>query len=257
MRIPVLPKLCAFLFLAVAAGAVAAPTPPATLQTAMVQIGDTQGYLARPADHATHPAIIVIQEWWGLNDWIKLQARKLAEQGYVALAPDLYHGQVAEQPQDAMKLVRAFDRERGMAELQAAYARLRQDRGVRHDRIGVIGWCFGGGLAARLAARQPGLKAVVIYYGDIPADAATVARMTPPVLGNFGGADRNITPARVQQFAAAMKAAGHPADIKIYPGMPHAFAGSHDPGLLHNPDRNADVADAWRRTLTFFRQHLG
>lgn len=251
MRIPARSILCLFLLSVMALAA------PAPVRTSMVSVGDTQGYLARPADHAVHPAVIVIQEWWGLNDWIKLQARKLAEQGYVALAPDLYHGQVAEQPQDAMKLVRAFDPARGLAELQAAYARLRHDRGVRTDRIGVIGWCFGGGQAARLAAAQPGLKAVVIYYGDIPSDPATVARMTAPVLGNFGGADRNITPARVHQFAEAMKAAGHPADIKIYPGMPHAFAGSHDPGLLQNAQRNTDVADAWQRTLGFFRKHLG
>ena len=252
MRIRIFPVLCVILLLSMAALAASAP-----VRTAMVPVGDTQGYLARPADHKAHPAVIVIQEWWGLNDWIKLQARKLAEQGYVALAPDLYHGQVAEQPQDAMRLVRAFDRQRGLAELQAAYAKLHQDRGVQPDRIGVIGWCFGGGLAARLAAQQPGLKAVVIYYGDIPSDAATVARITSPVLGNFGGADRSVTPARVHQFAASMQAAGHPADIKIYPGMPHAFAGSHDTSLLQNPERNADVADAWRRTLAFFRQHLG
>lgn len=252
MRLRILLALGVILLLSMAASAASAP-----VRTAMVPVGDTQGYLARPADHKAHPAVIVIQEWWGLNDWIKLQARKLAEQGYVALAPDLYHGQVAEQPQDAMKLVRSFDRTRGLAELQAAYGKLRGDRGVRSDRIGVIGWCFGGGLAARFAAEQPGLEAVVIYYGDVPSDVATVARITSPVLGNFGGADRSVTPARVHQFAEFMQAAGHPADIKIYPGMPHAFAGSHDPGLRNNPERNAAVADAWRRTLTFFRQHLG
>lgn len=252
MRVLLLALLSA-LFL-ISATALAAPSP---VRTAMVKVGDTQGYLARPADHASHPAVIVIQEWWGLNDWIKLQARRLAEQGYVALAPDLYHGQVAEQPQEAMKLVRAFDQTRGLTELQAAYTLLQHEQAVRHDRIGVIGWCFGGGLAARLAARQPGLKAVVIYYGELPSDAATVARITSPVLGNFGGADRGITPAKVEQFAARMKAAGHPADIKIYPNMPHAFAGSHDPGLLKNAQRNAAVADAWRRTLAFFHRYLG
>jgi len=252
MQKNVLGSLLAALLLAASAFGATVP-----VKTAIVRVGDTQGYLARPAGAGVHPAVIVIQEWWGLNDWIKLQARTLAEQGYVALAPDLYHGQVADQPQDAMKLVRAFDRDRGLKELQAAYALLSHDAAVRPGKIGVIGWCFGGGLAASLAAEQPGLKAVVIYYGDIPSDAATVARITPPVLGNFGGADRGIPPARVNQFAEQMKAAGHPADIKIYPGMPHAFAGSHATSLLNNPERNADVADAWQRTLSFFQRHLG
>lgn len=243
--------LAVLLLAGLAAGATTAP------RTEMVQVGDTTGYLARPAGPGKHPAVIVIQEWWGLNSWVKLQARKLAEQGYVALAPDLYHGKVADQPQDAMKLVRAFDPAKGLEELQAAYTKLAGDPGVRSGDIGVIGWCFGGGLAARLAVAQPNLKAVVIYYGELPEDAASVARITSPVLGNFGGADQNITPAKVHQFEAAMQAAGHPADVKIYPGMPHAFAGSHVTNLLNNPQRNADVADAWHRTLTFLRAHLG
>ncbi len=212
----------------------------------------SRGYLALPHGGGTHPALIVIQEWWGLNDWVKEQADKLAAQGYVALAPDLYHGKSADTPEGAMALAQAFNRDQGVKELQAAFAYLSRRRDVRAKDVGVIGWCFGGGLSIALAEQQPGLKACVVYYGQVPSDSATVARIHAPVLGNFGGADRNITPAIVHAFEQAMHDAGRAADVKIYPGMPHAFAGSRAVA----PAEVAAALDAWARTLAFLRAHL-
>jgi carboxymethylenebutenolidase len=218
----------------------------------MVDFSGNSGYLATPSGGGRHAGIVVIQEWWGLNDWIKLQADKLAQQGYVALAPDLFHGKVATTPDEAMKLVGAFNRDQGIAELKAAYDYLNQRSDVRHDDIGVIGWCFGGGLSAALAENEPQLKACVIYYGQVPTDAETAGKIQAPVLGNFGGADKSIPPDKVRQFESAMRAQSKSVDIKIYDNMPHAFAGSH----TSVPGHEQAAADAWRRTTEFLAAHL-
>ncbi len=224
-----------------------AAAPPITAGR-MVRFGDGEGYLVAPTTPGRHPAVIVIQEWWGLNGWVKQQARRLARQGYVALAPDLYHGRVAKTPQQAMVLVRAFNVERGLRDLESAYDYLWRDPRVTSGAIGEIGWCFGGGMAAQFAERQPRLRACVIYYGDVPSSG--VAQIRCPVLGNFGGADRAVTPARARAFARALRASGVPVNLKIYPGMPHAFA------HLTTPAGRAAAQDAWARTLRFFSRHL-
>jgi len=219
----------------------------------MVAIGSAQGYLALPSTPGKHPAVIVIQEWWGLNPWLKQQADTLAAQGYVALAPDLYHGKVAETAPQAMALTRAFNRTQGLDELNAAYAYLRGRKDVEADRIGALGWCFGGGLTWSLAAMQPGLRGVAIFYGPLPAAPerpAYIAKLRVPVLGSFGGADQSIPAAGVQQFTAALQSAGRSVDIKIYPGMPHAFA------HVTTPEGKDAYADAWARTLRFLHQRL-
>lgn len=247
MRIRLPSILAAVLLLA---AAVFAATPPQPITAGkMVRFGDGEGYLVQPAAPGPHPAVIVIQEWWGLNAWVKQQARRLARQGYVALAPDLYHGQVATTPRQARALVRGFNINRGLRDLESAFDYLWRSHAVQDGRVGEIGWCFGGGLAAQLAEREPLLKACVIYYGDVPTGAAA-GRIRCPVLGNFGGADRSIPPSRAEAFARAVRAAGVPVDLKIYPGMPHAFA------HLTTPAGRAAAADAWARTLAFFAQHL-
>lgn len=225
--------------------------PPLEAQR-MVNFGEARGYLATPRARGRHPGVIVIQEWWGLNGWIKRQADRLAAHGYVALAPDLYHGKLATTPQQAMALMRGFDRARGMRDLQAAYAYLRRRPGVKPRRIATLGWCFGGGLALRFAARQPGLRGAVVYYGyPLPSHARAYAgNMRVPLLGNFGGADPSIPAGAVRRLAARLRANGqHPA-FKIYPGMPHAFA------HLKTRAGRAATRDAWRRTLAFLHRRL-
>jgi carboxymethylenebutenolidase len=214
----------------------------------MVRFGDGVGYLVEPATPGRHAAVIVIQEWWGLNGWVKQQARRLARRGYVALAPDLYHGKVATTPRQAMQLMRSFDVRRGLQDLESAYDYLWRNPRVAKGQIGEIGWCFGGGMAARFAERQPMLKACVIYYGDLPSKGLGLIRC--PVLGNFGGADRVVTPARAQAFARALRANGVAVNVKIYPGMPHAFA------HLQTAAGVAATKDAWARTIGFFQAHL-
>jgi carboxymethylenebutenolidase len=210
------------------------------------------GYLALPEGGGKHPAVIVIHEWWGLNDWVKEQAQKFAAEGYIALAVDLYRGKAATNSGEAHELSRGLPQDRGMRDLEAGFAYLAGRPDVNPDKIGSVGWCMGGGWSLQLAMNQPKLAACIVNYGPLPADAANIARIQAPVLGNFGGDDRGIPPASVNAFAAAMKAADKRVDVKIYEGAGHAF---------ENPNNTsgyrADSAkDAWSRSVAFFRAHL-
>lgn len=219
----------------------------------MVNFGSARGYLALPHGGGRHPAVIVIQEWWGLNGWIKQRADLLAARGYVALAPDLYHGKLATTPRQAMALMRSFNMARGLRDLQSAYEYLRRMPAVRPHHIGALGWCFGGGMAMRFARRQPRLRALAVYYGELPPAGQLgrfAAKIRAPMLGNFGGADRSIPPAEVRQLVADLRAAGRHPNIKIFPGMPHAFA------HLATPAGRAAARSAWQRTLRFLHHHL-
>jgi len=210
------------------------------------------GYLAQPSGGGKHPAIIVIHEWWGLNDWVKKQAEKYAGQGYVALAVDLYRGQSAKTPDDAHILMRGLPDDRGLRDLEAAFAYLASRPDVDANKIGSIGWCMGGGWSIKLAEDQPKLAAFVVNYGSLPTDSAIIAKIKAPMLGNFGADDRGIPPSSVQAFESAMKSDGKSPDIKIYQGAGHAF---------QNPDnkdgyRPEATADANRRIDNFFAKNL-
>ena len=205
------------------------------------------GYLALPAAAGRHPAMVVIQEWWGLNDWVKEQARKLAEQGYVALAPDLYRGQVATDPNAAHELMRGMPQDRALRDLEAAFTYLAARQDVEANKIGSVGWCMGGGLSLQLAVHEPKLAACVVNYGAPPTDPADIAKIHAPILGNYGALDRGIPPANVEAFETAAKAAGKSIDTKIYDGAGHAFENPN------NKDgyRPEAAADAWNRTVAF------
>lgn len=210
------------------------------------------GYLARPDSAGRHPALVVIHEWWGLNDWVKDQARKFAEQGYVALAPDLYHGKVAADPSMAHELSRGMPQDRAVRDLKAAFEFLSARGDVQKEKIGSVGWCMGGGLSLQLAVNEPRLSACVVNYGHMPTDAAALQQIRAPVLGNFGADDRGIQPDAVQAFEKALQAAGKSADMKIYDGAGHAF---------ENPNNQAGyrpeaAADAWKRMMEFFDKTL-
>jgi carboxymethylenebutenolidase len=211
------------------------------------------GYLAKPPGKAPAPGVIVIQEWWGLDAWVKQQADALARAGYVALAPDLYRGRVTDKPEEAHQLMSGLSQDRALGDLKAALAHLASMKEVKADRIGVIGWCMGGRYALLLAAEEPRIKAAVPYYGAPPTDPATLARIKAPVLGNFGGDDKGPSPEQVRAFEAAMKKAGKSVDVKIYEGAPHAFANENNPWGGY---RKEAAADAWRRTVAFLDAHL-
>ena len=198
------------------------------------------------------PAVIVIHEWWGLNDWVKQMAGKLAGEGYQTLAIDLYRGRTATTPDEAHELMRGLPDDRALRDLKAAYDYLAARQDVDKARIGAIGWCMGGGEAAKLAASEPRLRAVAINYGSVPADETSLVDWKAATLGLFGGKDRGITPASAQSFAATMKKLGRDVDVHIYPDAGHAF---------ENPNNQAgyradDAADAWRRITAFFAAKL-
>jgi len=211
-----------------------------------------QGLLYTPAGKGPFPAIIVIHEYWGLNDWVKEQASKLSDQGYEALAIDLYRGKVATTPDMAHELMRGVPEDRAKRDLHAAFEFLQSQPNVKKNRIAAIGWCMGGGYSLDVALQEPTLAADVINYGHLATDPAALNKINSPILGLFGGQDRGITPDDVHKFDAAMKQAGKKIEVKIYDDAGHAFENPN------NKDgyRPADAADAWKRTVDFLAETL-
>jgi len=195
------------------------------------------------------PAIVLVHEWWGLNDQIKAVAAELAKRGYLALAVDLYHGRVTADPDTARALMQAVDPAEATKTLAAWIDWLRADRRC-NGKIGTVGWCFGGGWSLAASLVRP-VDATVIYYGRVDRPAAELAALKGPVLGHFATRDRWITPAMVAGFEKAMKAAGKSLEAHRY-DADHAFA--NPTGARYDA---ADAALAWKRTLAFFRANLG
>ena len=212
-----------------------------------------QGVLYLPQGPGPHPALIVIHEWWGLNDWIKQEAAGYAAKGYVALAVDLYRGKVATTPDLAHELSRGLPQDQGVRDLTAAMTWLQNRKDVKRDRIGAVGWCMGGGYALQLAIASPMLKAVAVNYGSLATDKAALAQINAAVLGNFGGQDRGIPPDAVHAFEASMQSLGKPVDVKIYSLAGHAFENPNNQAGYH-PE---DATDALARIDRFFAEKLG
>ena len=241
--------LVASLMLMFAAGSFAVDGKPVSYKS-----GDetVNGILYTPQGKGPFPALVVIHEWWGLNDWVKEEASKLADQGYLALAIDLYRGKVATTPDEAHQIMRGVPEDRASRDLLAASAYLRSLKDVDPARVGDIGWCMGGGYALNLAIADPKLKAAVINYGHLATDDATLRKINAPILGIFGGQDKGITPADVNKFESQMKALGKTVDIHIFPDAGHAF---------ENPNNKAgyraeDAAEAWKLTTAFLEKYL-
>jgi len=213
---------------------------------------DVVGYLAKPAAGEPTAGILVIHEWWGLNDNIRSMARQLAGEGYVALAVDLYEGEVAETREDAGRLARGSrdNPGRGQQNLQQAWQFLKEEQSV--DKIGVIGWCFGGGWSLQTALMLgDGIDAAVIYYGRVITDRDALEALASPILGIFAAQDGGIPVATVREFQTTLDLLGKTASIHIYEGADHAFA--NPSGTRYNEDA---AKDAWSKTLTFFGQAL-
>ena len=223
-------------------------------ETVSYKSGDetVSGFLALPDGPGQHPAIIVIHEWWGLNDWVKEQAEKFAAQGFVALAVDLYRGKVAANPDDAHILMRGLPDDRGMRDLEAAFAYLSSRPDVNAAKIGSVGWCMGGSWSIKLAVDQPKLAACAVNYGWLPSEPSLIAKIKAPVLGNFGADDQGIPPKDVKAFESAMKTSGKTTDIKIYDGAGHAFENQNN----KQGYRPEAAADAGQRMSAFFRNYL-
>ena len=212
----------------------------------------TPGYLAQPEDAAQHPAIVVIQEWWGLVPHIKDVAERFAREGYIALAPDLYHGQAASEPDEARKLAMGLDRDRAVMEISAAAKYLKALDATAPKKIGVVGWCMGGGLALSTAASSGDIGAAVCFYGR-PLAVADTAKLRAPVLGLYAEKDQGIPPEAARAFDSELTDVGVPHEIHVYPAAEHAFFNDARPHIY-----KADAAqDAWRRTLEWFKKYLG
>jgi len=242
----VLPLLLVLLF---AISAFAADGKPVSYKSGDESV---QGVLYTPAGKGPFPGVVVIHEWWGLNDWVKEQASKLADQGYVALAIDLYRGKVATTPDEAHEIMRGVPEDRAKRDLHAAVEFLKSQPNVKKDRIASIGWCMGGGYSLDVALQEPTLRAAVINYGHLAADASSLKQIHASILGIFGGKDRGIPVDDVKKFEQALKQQGNRVEIRIYPDAGHAFENPN------NKDgyRPEDAADAWQRTVTFLAETL-
>ena len=237
----------------------AATTPPVaevtgkTISYGSVAGVPVQGYLVRPKQSRGRlPGLIVIHEWWGLNDNVRDEAGRLAAEGYVVLAVDLYGGRLATEPPAAMKLSQELtaNPEPAEANLRAAYQYLEDVE--KAPRIGTLGWCLGGRWSLRTALILPDrVDATVIYYGTVRAEEAELARLRMPILGLFGSRDRVVPVATVTAFQATMQRLGKHVDVHIYDGAEHAFA--NPSGTAYEPQA---ALDAWQLTTAFLRTHL-
>lgn len=209
---------------------------------------DVEGYYAAPAEEGNYPGVVMIHEWWGLNDNIRDMAENLAAEGYRVLAVDLYSGDVASTSSEAMALRNALNQDEAISNMQAAADFLRSQGS---DSIGSLGWCFGGGQSLSLALSGEELDATVIYYGTLVTDRAQLASIDWPVLGIFGEEDSSIPVQTVNEFGAALDASGIENEIYIYPGVGHAFANPSGANYAPEP-----TIDAWQKTLAFLGQNL-
>src|SRR5512147_596846 len=215
-----------------------------------------KAFVAAPQTKEKRPAVIVVQEWWGLTDHIKDIARRCAAEGYVAIAPDLYSRlgyALTTDAGEAGKLMNTLKQEDGLKDLNATVAYLKSVPEVDGARIGVTGFCMGGSYALMLPCVNPAIKAAVPFYGQVPNPDAPLQKLSAPVLYFYGEDDGWITKADVQRLAAALKKYNKPGEIKTYAGAPHAFFRDTDKAVY----RPEAARDAWGRTKAFFKQHLG
>jgi carboxymethylenebutenolidase len=209
---------------------------------------ELMGYWAYQSGGEPRPTIIVIQEWWGLNEHIKDVARRFAAEGYVALAPDLYHGVVTTEPDEARKQALALGTQEAVAEIQAAIDFLKGQDFV-NGRFGIAGFCMGGGLVLQTAANSPDIHAAIPFYGS-PLSASEAAQVSAPVLSFLGSRD-GISASSYETMHAALTEAGVPNKFQLYEGAQHAFF--NDTRASYDADA---AMDAWQQTLAWFKTHL-
>ena len=236
--------------------------PNVVLENKTIQyFDDAKGYLVYPVStndsQRKLPAVVMIHEWWGLNQNIKDMANLLAKNGFVVLAADLYHGKVTDNPKLAMELVQtARDNQNiSTANLQAAVKYLSSAPNVDNKKIVSLGWCFGGGQSLQLAQNSQvhPLAATILYYGTpLVTDNESISKIKWPVLGIFGDKDEAIPIAEINQFRSSLNESGIKNEIHVYSGVGHAFA--NPSGDSYAPE---ETADAWQRTLSFLKKYVG
>lgn len=218
----------------------------------VLSLGTVQGYLARPAGAGPWPALIVIQEWWGLDEQTRRIADRLAGEGYLAFAPDLYHGELAllGEHEKALALVQKYG-PGAPAALETVFDAL-QAQPQAAGRVGSVGFCFGGRMSLALGLRRPLAAVCTFYGGGMQQLFEQLPALRSPVLGLFGDQDVSIPVGTVEQFEALLTQHGIPHEIKVYPASGHAFFRDSDPASY----RPAAAADAWERVKTFFARYL-
>ena len=207
------------------------------------------GCLAKPTEPGKYPGVVMIHEWWGLNDYIRDTAQKLAWEGFTVIAVDLFHGEVAATPEKARQLVSSLDKDEALSNMRSAVRYLKSEENV--SRLASLGWCFGGGQSLQLALSGETLDATVIYYGDLVTDESRLATIHWPVLGVFGESDTAIPVAEAKNFHSTLDKLGIENEIYIYPGVGHAFA--NPTGGNYAPN---ETKDAWEKTIAFLNKHL-
>ena len=233
-----------------------------TLQNKTVEyFPDSQGYLVYPVSSNDTvgkklPAVVMIHEWWGLNENIKNMANLLAKQGFVVLAADLYKGEVANNPERAMELVQIVrnNQNSSINNLQSAVKYLSSLPNVDSSKIASLGWCFGGGQSLQLAlnSQDHPLAATILYYGTpLVTDKALLSKIKWPVLGIFGDKDQSIPIKEINQFGNSLNQSGITNNIHIYKGVGHAFA--NPSGDNYAPK---ETEDAWQKTLSFLKKYV-
>jgi len=213
--------------------------------------GSARGYLSIP-EKGRGPGVVVIQEWWGLVDHVKDVCDRFAAEGYVALAPDLYHGRTTKSPDEAGKLMMALNIDQAEKDLRGAINYLVNDEATTGSKVGIVGFCMGGALALYAASKNEQVGACVVFYGIHPKVKPDLPNLKGSVLGIYAERDSSTPPATVRQLESELKALGKSVEMHIYPDVDHAFFNDTRPNVY-----NARAAeDAWRRTIEFFAKNL-
>ncbi|MBI2724364.1 MAG: dienelactone hydrolase family protein [Chloroflexi bacterium] len=207
------------------------------------------GYLSLPAS-GRGPGVIVIQEWWGLVPHIRNVADRFAAEGYVALAPDLYHGRMTTEPDAAGKMMMSLKLDETAREMSGAFQYLKQHEACT-GKVGDVGFCLGGGLSLYLATLQP-LDACVVYYGVLPGAQPDISKLKAPVMGHYAEHDDFASPQKAHELEAQIRAQGGHAQFYVYDGVEHAFFNDDRPEVY-----NKGAAEtSWARTMAFLKEHL-
>jgi carboxymethylenebutenolidase len=209
------------------------------------------GELALPTGEGKAPALVLIQEWWGVNDHIRSLADRFAAAGFLVLAPDLYEGKTTKDPNEAGKLMTELDGAKAMDKIAGAVAFLEQ-HARSNGKVGVTGFCMGGAYTFAATSAIPHIGAAVPFYGIPPADRLDFSKMKAPILAHFASRDQWAVPAKAEEIAKQVNAAGGNARVEVY-DADHAFVNDTRPEV-YAPEA---AKLAWQRSVDFLHQHLG
>ena len=213
--------------------------------------GTCGGELAEPSGSGKVGAVVIIQEWHGINDEMRAKVERFASEGFLALAPDLYHGKCAKDDDEAGKLMSALDFGKAVGEIGSAVQWLKEQP-RSNGKVGVLGFCLGGALTFATAANVPGIACAVPFYGVPDLSKLDLSKVTAPILAHFAGHDDWASPEKARQIERDLKGLGKSMELHVYDGAGHAFMRATDPSKYHE----ASAKKAWERTIPFLKKHL-